>query len=100
MVSVLGQRHEALAYHMTFRAILAAVVTVVGITSLAMAASVPFTLIILPLYVVAELVFAIIYVYRYLLLSYQPIKHRPLSHDPRDAFERAMQHMQQFADIR
>jgi hypothetical protein len=39
--------------------------------------------------------------YRYLLLSYQPIKHRPLSHNPRAALQRTLQHLQQDgADIR
>lgn len=100
MSSQLGQHHEAMAYHMTFRAVLAAAATTVVLSVLGMAAGIPFALVILPIYVASELIFAVIYFYRYLLLSYQPIKHRPLSHDPRNAFERAMQHMQQFADIR
>jgi hypothetical protein len=39
--------------------------------------------------------------YRYLLLSYQPIKHRPLSHDPISALQRTLQHLYDSgADIR
>jgi hypothetical protein len=38
--------------------------------------------------------------YRYLLLSYQPIKHRPLGHDPVAALSRTMQHLRrQRADM-
>jgi hypothetical protein len=80
----------------------AALAVAVCLTVLAAACvvSAPLLALLAPLYFVAELLFAMLWYYRYLMLSYQPVKHRPLSHDPVLTFEKAMAHLKLFADIR
>lgn len=79
---------------MTIRAAGAVAACICVLVAVGLLFSMPL-LLVLPVYFAAELLFAIIWYYRYLLLSYQPVKYRPLSHDPISAFERAMAHLQQ-----
>jgi hypothetical protein len=95
----LGTNHQQQAYAMTCRAAVAVAVCL-AVVAAACTVAAPVLALLAPLYFVAELLFAMIWYYRYLMLSYQPVKHRPLSHDPVSAFEKAMAHLKLFADIR
>jgi hypothetical protein len=95
----LGTNHQQQAYAMTCRAALAVAVCL-AVVAAACAVAAPVLALLAPLYFVAELLFAMIWYYRYLMLSYQPVKHRPLSHDPVSSFEKVMAHLKLFADIR
>eukprot|EP00879_Flechtneria_rotunda_P025127 GHRR01026686.1.p1 GENE.GHRR01026686.1~~GHRR01026686.1.p1 ORF type:complete len:484 (+),score=129.44 GHRR01026686.1:291-1742(+) len=96
----LGPHHKAVAYQMTNRAALATIAAACIAVVIAVMASMPFILLLPVAYGLSEAIFAIVYYYRYLLLSYQPVKHRPLSHDPWVAFNRAMEHLREYADIK
>lgn len=95
----LGTAHQQQAYNMTCRAALAVAVCLTVLAAAGVVAS-PLLALLAPVYFVAELLFAMIWYYRYLMLSYQPVKHRPLSHDPVSSFKKAMAHLKLFADIR
>lgn len=97
---MLGPQHDAAARRMTQQAGTAAAV----LCALIAAACCPLVLVmplVIAAFITAEAVFAVLYWYRYLMLSYQPVKHRPLSHDPVSALQRTLQHLQlDNADIR
>ncbi|WIA11764.1 hypothetical protein OEZ85_011858 [Tetradesmus obliquus] len=95
----LGTAHQQQAYNMTCSAALAVAVCLTLLAAAGVVAS-PLLALLAPVYFVAELLFAMIWYYRYLMLSYQPVKHRPLSHDPVSSFKKAMAHLKLFADIR
>jgi hypothetical protein len=85
---------------MTVRAAVAAIATTTALAVCLTFALLPVMLFIPILYPVVEVIFAVLYYYRYALLSYNPVKHRPLSHDPSAVFERVVEHLKQFQDIR
>ena len=96
----LGPEHQRRCVRMTVRAAVAALATTLVLSVGLTLALLPIMLFIPILYPIAELILAILYYYRYALLSYNPVKHRPLAHDPSAVFERVVDHLKQFQDIR
>lgn len=96
----LGPGHQAAVYWMAAKAAGAATgVCILGATGLALA-SLPFLLVLPLLYVISELVFAVIYYQKYAMLNFQPVKHRPATYDPQKSFDRAIHHLKQYEDIK